>query len=82
MCRGVTSNRQQLNKAIKLNTAAANVERRVDSAIEPAFNKLDGIFSLNEDQTTALKAYVEKKDVSFSSLWAASTVLLLSKPML
>ena len=38
------------------------------STIETAFNKLDGIFSLMEDQTTTLRACVEKKDLFFSSL--------------
>ena len=37
----------------------------VDSAIETVFNELDGIFSLKEEQTTALKAFVEKEDVFF-----------------
>jgi hypothetical protein len=61
--------------------AAADVERSVDSAID-TFNELDGIFSLKEYQTTALyKAYVEKKDVFFSLLRAASSVSLLSKPI-
>ena len=43
--------------------AATDVEESVESTIAPVFNGLDGIFTLNEDHTTALKAFVVKKDV-------------------
>ena len=46
--------------------AASDVEQSVESAIATVLNKLDGIFSLKE-QTTALKAFVDKKD-AFSVL--------------
>ena len=41
--------------------ASADVERSVESAIMTV-NKLDGIFSIKEEQTTALNAFVDEKD--------------------
>ena len=43
--------------------AAADVERPVESAIVTVLNEPDSIFSLKEEQTTVLKAFVDKKDV-------------------
>ena len=43
------------------NMNATGTERSDDSTIEAVLNKLDDIFSLKEDQTTALKAFVERK---------------------
>ena len=56
--------------------AAADVEQSVDSAVETVLNKPDGMFSLKQEQTSAPKAFVKKKDVTdvYSSLSAALTV--------
>ena len=43
--------------------AAVDVEWSIESAIVTWLTKLDGIVSLKEEQTTALKAFVDKKDV-------------------
>ena len=44
--------------------ATADVERSVESATVTVLKELDSIFSLKEEPTTALKAFVDKKDVS------------------
>ena len=55
--------------------AFADVERSVESAIETVLNKLVGIVTLKEEQTTALVAFVEKIKKTLSPN-AASPALL------
>ena len=38
---------------------------KMADAIKTVLNELDGIFSLQEEHTTALKAFVEKVDYAF-----------------
>ena len=59
----------------KRKMAAADVERLVVYANETVLNGLDGVLSLKE-QTTALKAFVEKEE-DLSLLSAVSPVPLL-----
>ena len=60
----------------KRKMAAADVERLVVYANETVLNGLDGVLSLKEEQTTALKAFVEKEE-DLSLLSAVSPVPLL-----
>ena len=43
--------------------AAADVELAIEATIASVLNELDGVFSQKEEQSTALKAFLERKDV-------------------
>lgn len=49
--------------------AATDVESSVESAIASVSEELDDIFSLKQEQTTSLKAFVDEKYVSVILEW-------------
>lgn len=55
--------------------AAADVELSVESTVVTVLNALDGIFSLKEEKTTALKDFIVKKDVFAVLLQLSATSL-------